>query len=432
MHRTVRLGVLFTLGLAALARTPGARAHILGNGLQRPQIEAEVRIAYDRVTADVHLPTALFLAEIAGGLSLDEFEALGEEERFARVASSWAERNPISIDGIVVLPRIDLVELQKPDTVDPTIPPDKAIEFGAVRVILVYETKGGPRQVGIVWRVFPATGDGSAAGFGADVVAIQLEAEERRKLLLFTPDEPEQIWHSSGAPQAPISFDVPAREGRASVAVPILAVLLGAVGVFTLRPWRRRGPSGGSRALGLVLLAGSVGLGFADPVRVVVPLPWQANLERPPPEQAIEIFRSLHKNIYRAFDYTRESEIYDTLAQSVDGAALEKIYSDIWESLVMRDQGGAVSRIQSVDVLEADVVDPGTVELAADAPPLDEEGFFVTCRWRVDGLVRHWGHTHRRTNEFRATYGVAPRHGSWKIIQTSVLHEKRLLSGSGG
>src|SRR5690606_23086328 len=397
----LRQAIVFALSAIPLLAIPPERAlaHILGDGLVPPQIEAEVRIAHDRVTTDAHLPTPLFLEEIAGGLSLADFETLSDEARAARIIDAWAERNPLRIDGLAVLPRIDLVELQKPETIDPTIPPDRAVELGAVRVLLVYETKGAPREVAIVWRVFPEPGDGSVPAFGADVVAIQLEAEERRKLLLFTPDEPEQIWHSSGGPRTPISFDVPTQSTKATVSVPVLASVVGLAGILLLAPWRRT-VSFGRRALGASVAVAGIGFASFEPLPVRLPLPWEAKLERPAAEQGIEIFRSLHKNIYRAFDYTRESDIYDTLARSVDGKALEKIYFDIWESLVLRDQGGAVSRIQSVDILDASVLDARPEE----APP-DGEAFFVDCRWRVDGLVRHWGHTHRRTNEFRATYG---------------------------
>ena len=64
--------------------------------------------------------------------------------------------------------------------------------------------------------------------------------------------------------------------------------------------------------------------------------------------KALGIFATLHSNIYRAFDFNNESDIYDVLSKSVDGPLLDKVYTEIYQSLIAREQGGAVARIKSV------------------------------------------------------------------------------------
>ena len=60
--------------------------------------------------------------------------------------------------------------------------------------------------------------------------------------------------------------------------------------------------------------------------------------------QALAIFVPLHANIYRAFDYGGESDVYDALAQSVQGELLDRTYRDVRRSLALQEAGGAVDR----------------------------------------------------------------------------------------
>jgi hypothetical protein len=78
-----------------------------------------------------------------------------------------------------------------------------------------------------------------------------------------------------------------------------------------------------------------------------VPAPFGNKAELPDAAQARAVFEPLHANIYRAFDYSKEGDIYDALARSVEGEYLEQLYRQVYESLVMRDEGGAMSRVQS-------------------------------------------------------------------------------------
>ena len=62
-------------------------------------------------------------------------------------------------------------------------------------------------------------------------------------------------------------------------------------------------------------------------------------------EQAVQVFTQLHKNMFRAFDYNQETDVYDALANSVDGELLRRLYLDVNRSLQIKEQGGAAARV---------------------------------------------------------------------------------------
>jgi hypothetical protein len=156
--------------------------------------------------------------------------------------------------------------------------------------------------------------------------------------------------------------------------------------------------------------------------RVPNPLVEPSNL--PSEGQALEAFRPLHENIYRAFDYAEESDIYDALARSVRGDLLDDLYSEVYQSLIMREEGGAVSRVQEVI----------RVDDAVQEIKQTEEGrpsFTVESRWRVQGVVYHWGHSHTRLNEYAALYTVVGGDEGWRIATSKTLEQFRVDSAPG-
>jgi len=138
----------------------------------------------------------------------------------------------------------------------------------------------------------------------------------------------------------------------------------------------------------------------------------------PETQHALDIFTKLHANIYRSFEYRNESDIYDSLSQSVNGPILDTIYQDIYSGLVLADEGGAVCSIDKVDVLSKQFVKPqkATKELS----------FQVKCNWKVHGLVTHWGHDHKRINQYEALYTVTSVDNEWKITDSQLTSQKRV------
>jgi hypothetical protein len=128
------------------------------------------------------------------------------------------------------------------------------------------------------------------------------------------------------------------------------------------------------------------------------------------------------KNVYRAFAYRGESDVYDALAMSVDGELLAELYLQIRESLEMREQGDAVSRVQDVTMEDSEFM---PLDAENDAPSA-EPGFTVDCAWTVRGTVEHWGHIHARTNRYAARFEVRARRGAWRITGMDLRKQERV------
>jgi hypothetical protein len=156
--------------------------------------------------------------------------------------------------------------------------------------------------------------------------------------------------------------------------------------------------------------------------QVRVEPPWAPRAKLPTEEEARYLFESLHRNIYRAFDYETESEIYDALARSIDDALLDEVYGEVYESLILEADGGAVCQIKGVKILQSDIILPER----APRPRFD-----VRARWRVTGTVRHWGHSHWRTNEYDALYSLSGDDDRWRITSVDVRNQERLTTSSG-
>jgi len=167
-----------------------------------------------------------------------------------------------------------------------------------------------------------------------------------------------------------------------------------------------------------VLLGGAL---LALPVRYAIP--GDADVEIPAEPEARRIMETLIDNVYRAFDAQGESRIYDVLSASVEGELLEKMYGDVWESLILRDQGGAVCRVREVTHVG------GTMEPRGDDAPKDR--FTMTWRWKVRSDITHWGHTHQRVTLSEARFVVRFTGRAWKIHDYEILQQERTDDFSG-
>ena len=123
------------------------------------------------------------------------------------------------------------------------------------------------------------------------------------------------------------------------------------------------------------------------------------------------------RNVYRGFDYRVETDIYQALAQSVQGELLADLYLKIKRGLILQEQGGAVARVKEVKVISSEPA-PGQVK----------DGFVERVTWQVEGTVEHWGHIHTRVNEYTADLGIAPNHGVWKIKLMDVVKQTQVRS----
>ena len=91
----------------------------------------------------------------------------------------------------------------------------------------------------------------------------------------------------------------------------------------------------------------------------------------------------------------------------------------IKRSLLMAEQGGAVSRVSNIEVVEGEL-------LRGAAKKID-----YRCRWNVTGTVEHWGHIHTRVNQYEARFAINATPRGWKITGYEVSDQKRLKSETG-
>ncbi len=135
-------------------------------------------------------------------------------------------------------------------------------------------------------------------------------------------------------------------------------------------------------------------------------------------EDAKLVFKQLHGNIYRAFDFREDRAIYNALASGVDGDLLRTLYLQFKRSLLMTEQGGARASVQEVKIV-------------AGKMKHKKGGFTYDCTWRVTGTVEHWGHIHTRENEYEGTFAIGSTQTGWKITGYDLHRQKRLKYETG-
>jgi hypothetical protein len=127
-----------------------------------------------------------------------------------------------------------------------------------------------------------------------------------------------------------------------------------------------------------------------------------------------ELAGGLLHNVYRAFDYRGEEQIYDVLAKSVTGNLLNDVYLETRNGLVLASQGGAQAKVKNIEMLEVRQIGE------------NDDGLLVEARWNVAGSVGHWGHIHQRTNAYHARLTLRDIDGAWKLTGLDILEEERL------
>ena len=326
--------------------------------------------------------------------------------------------HPVTIDGVVVEPTATPLVRNDPDpALLPLFPVSGMRGLRKVQMTLHYAAAAAPDRVAFVWQSYPPDiltgGDPPPPLF----IEAELTADGRRQLVPFTVDEPEYIWHR---PAGGSAFTMPAvpLPGHSSphYRLPLLALLIIGAGSFIVAVIARR-----ARWLPWVAVPALLAAGIA------VRHTWTTTLAPPATDlpsaaQATEVFAALHRQIYRAFDYVEDERIYDELARAVDGALLDALYRQVYTSLVMQDEGGAVSQVTDLTPIDTAVeaIGPVTIDGTLRA------GFVVQCHWQLVGSVYHWGHSHERTSVYRARYRVIATDDGWRIGAVDVLEQYHL------
>ena len=132
-------------------------------------------------------------------------------------------------------------------------------------------------------------------------------------------------------------------------------------------------------------------------------------------EEAIVIFSHLLKNIYRAFEFRDESDIYDKLAISLEGHLLTDVYLQTNKSMELENQGGAVATVKNVKITEVKKENYSSQGKVA-----------FRTKWIASGTLEHWGHSHNRQNQYDAILTLSPVNDVWKITDIELLEETRI------
>lgn len=343
----------------------------------------------------------------------------------ARLRRFYNEDVVLRIDGIEVEPEVVRLDvLADPDpallALFPRTGARALIRFAAA---IRYPAKTPPESVEFVWPAYPPNTLIEEQGPPPPmVIDVLFESAGPVEIMRVSQADPSALWLRSGHV---VTFDEvpeldlgpgPSAEGSAGWAGRVLTLGLGVLSLALFL----RVPDDGARS---VLLAGGVfggaialtGMGFANPPKQ------QAQTITP---QAVEsVFRPLHANLYRAFDYADPAQCYDALERSVSGDLLEDIYAQVRRSLFQAEQDGLTGNITGVE--------PGRFEYLGAEPAQDGTRLLVEYEWSVDGTVYHYGHSHTRTNAYRAQYTLAQNTGSWKIVAQTILDQRRTDDGTG-
>lgn len=336
----------------------------------------------------------------------DEFNPVRE-----KVAQFFMEREKVLIDnkqGKPILDRTAYVEssIQRSRFIE--IPERVPLNTAMIGIVITYLTDGIPQTVETRWDLFSER---------IQTVTARMTDPAGPFPYDLSPDDNTLKWTNYLTNYTlPTVDSIRVHETHRGIAIPLgslacgILLLFVAFSVFTRR--RKSQPLGLQICTALVLLIG-----------VVILLPrWQYSLgsstraAQISGEDAREITLSLLKNVYRAFDFREEEDVYDKLTVSVSGDLLKDVYLQSRESMVIEQAGGAHAKVEQVEVLESEVQKSKKQKGALD----------VKTKWTAIGSVGHWGHIHTRQNVYDAILTLAVVDDAWKITALELLEEKRV------
>jgi hypothetical protein len=359
------------------------------------------------------LPRLDFRPANPGHIEGKEREALKQA-----IGAYLSGHNPLRIDGMAVPPELDRVEFVRFDrrgvqVLGETEPLDSATALAGI--ILVYLTDRPARGIELEWESFGRGDSRRPVSVQYGIESFESYVTRQYPIFRWTSDEvfevaeaaPEEVAAPAPehpTPRVPRELAVGLRYAGAAIAMAALA------GAFRSRRFNR---SGAAAELGLLLaLAGCVGF-YPEIVRVPDA---SAGTAKPLPEDAAkaELHALLH-NVYRAFQIRGEEAAYDRLALSLDGDILEDIYLRQRRALQQRTQGlGGEGRVNRIEILDSRIARSTSRDLR------------IAARWVAHGTVSHWGHSHERSNEYRANFVLSPAlDGRWKITGLEFLDTRR-------
>ena len=255
-----------------------------------------------------------------------------------------------------------------------------------------FSIPGAPETIELSWRQFAAPVERLPLTIFHGVTSSSKE---------LSSSSPVTTWTNDGKLPMPKPLAaLPALAQPTIYAVPVITILWGLFGIgfyIWMDVRNKKFPGGFLPFLAAWLFGMAITWGTTVQVRDPFAAPKVA-VSTPPAAEAV--LQPLLRNVYRAFDYRKEEDIYDLLARSVDGELLRTLYLQIVQALTLDKAEGARVRVTDLSV---------TIE---QVTPRDE-GFVASGQWTALGTVGHWGHQHQRINRYKANLVVTPR--CWRV-----------------
>lgn len=339
-------------------------------------------------------------------IEADEFNRVREQ-----VGQFFLERENVIIDGQRLKPILDrtsFVEssMQRSRFID--TPERVRLNSAMVGVIITYLTDGLPQQVTTEWDLFSDRIQKVTARMTDPAGPFPYDLE---------PDDNVLTWNNYLKTYTiPTVEKINVAEQHQGVPVPMgsvaCLVLLLPVGCGFLRRKKNGNSTKVSVAsIGILVLAALVLLPSFQ-----VPVGGNARASQFSTEDGKMVLDSLLKNVYRAFDFRDEEDVYDKLAICVSGDLLADLYLEQRKSLVVEQAGGAQAKVEQVAIEDVAVSESIKHDGALD----------LKAQWTALGQVGHWGHIHTRQNRYDAIVTIKPVDGAWKIIDLELLEETRI------
>ena len=337
-----------------------------------------------------------------------EFLEVAEQDAMRGQIAEWfRNRNPVEIDGITVKPvlqRLQFFGLDIQDFAQNAKPRRISAYQARLGIILSYPAKAPPNRVNLTWEVFH-----ESAPFLRSIV---YDRNANPTEEFFVKDQPDFEWIREGETPVVASFQtdwtpIQSKRKISNVSYGLIGIAF-AGGAFTWMLYRNH-PQCIPRSLGVagIWLIGA--FMFKDHVPVA---------DRPLAPDFTKHTATLLQNIYRAYDYGDQSDVYDALAHSVNGPLLDELFLKIQSGLRMQEQGGAIANVQEVRVV--------SIKPALNNPES------LDCKWNVTGTVEHWGHIHTRENQYSARIKLdVSEKGRGRISKFEVTNEKRVRFETG-
>ena len=342
------------------------------------------------------------------------FVEIDEQDAIRTLIQNWLrDENRVTINGSRVLPdfsRIDFYGLDLRDFAAQAAAQKVSLASGRVGIILRYQTPDDAvRDATVSWNVYYSTMNKIQS-----VVIAYPDQMDRFEFSRHNTAEANILkWkcdpNALPQPIAPVPANL---TPKPALTIPIGSLAGLAIALFCLKI-----PRHSLRLLfsGAVLI---LAIAVWNTAGIAIEHPWQQPAELSQ-EKATEIFQQLHQGTYRSLDFGSEDRVYDVLAASVDGKLLEQLYLQLRQSLEMREQSGAVARIQSIEYGNGQ-------ERPRQSTTVAWPGFEYQSAWTVAGTVEHWGHIHERKNRFDAVFTIEPRDGCWKITRMDITDQQQV------